>query len=175
MNFRPARFPPIGPLLAVKKTNASKEPRVAKDERLLRLSEDQVIMFFDDESRRRDPQFSAHSEMNPEPVVAREFEEHLLPARLRTERFLPNEPMFERPHVCSAEDAFFAVQFHTDDRFFKAGIPASPKIFDLRQLRHPKRLLDEKGTRDGSAIFSGEHGQPVGRCRLHRRKLIEKA
>jgi len=64
------------------KPDATELPRISEDERALGLIKHEVVMFF----RLKIPGFDAnpprHAEMNPEPVIAREFEEHPFATRL---------------------------------------------------------------------------------------------
>jgi hypothetical protein len=74
-----------------------------------------------------DPQSTAHSEMNPEPVFARKLKEHLLPARKGTEELLPNEPASEKPHIGPAKDPFLRMTSHRNYPLTEPGIPLFPK------------------------------------------------
>jgi hypothetical protein len=70
------------------KSDAAKEACVAEDERATRLLQDEVIVLFGAEARGLGPHFPAHAEMKADPITAGKFEEHLLPAGVRTEKAL---------------------------------------------------------------------------------------
>ena len=109
-------------------------------ENLDSVPEDKVIMFGRVKFRRLEAELPAHPEVNPEPVVARKLEEHLLATRLGAQERLPNDPALDRPHIRSAKDSLLAMQLHGHDLFPETCIPAFPKIFHLRQFRHRRRL-----------------------------------
>ena len=121
-------------------TDESELPRIAENKRTVLLAKDEVIVFAGLKICGLDPQFSAHSKVNPKPVPARQGEEHLLAARGGAEQFLPNELTFDRSRLRLAEDAFFAVQLHRHNPFSEAGVPAFAKIFHLREFWHGLRL-----------------------------------
>jgi len=50
--------------------NESELPRIAENKREVLLAKDEVIVFADLKICGLDPQFSAHSKMNPKPVPA---------------------------------------------------------------------------------------------------------
>ena len=88
------------------KTDPSKLPRIAKNQRALLLLQDEMIVFPSAKSGGLDPQLAAHAEVNPEPVIAREDEEHLFPTRFRAEEILPNESALQRAQIAPAKDPF---------------------------------------------------------------------
>ena len=118
----------------------SELPCIAQNKRTVLLAEDKVIVFAGLKIFGLDPQFSAHSKVNPKPVPARQDKEHLLAVRGGVKQSLPNELTLDRSHLGSAEDAFFAVQLHRHNPFSEAGVPAFAKIFHLREFRHGRRL-----------------------------------
>lgn len=67
------------------KPDAAKEPGIAENESLTRLLQNEMIVLFRTESRGLRPQLSRHAEMNPDPVSAREFKQHSLPASVRAQ------------------------------------------------------------------------------------------
>lgn len=64
------------------KSDATELPRISEDKRASGLIKYEVVMFV----RLKIPGFNAnppgHAEMNPEPIMAREFEEHPFATRL---------------------------------------------------------------------------------------------
>ena len=81
MNFRPAGFPPARRVRAMMEADSAELPRIAENKRPLSLPEDNVIMFGRVKFLVLDSELPAHPEVNPDPVVARKLEEHLLAAR----------------------------------------------------------------------------------------------
>ncbi len=136
------------------KTDATELPRVAKDERAFLLREDEVIMFLRAKSAGLEAELAAHAEMKAEPVVAGEDEEHLLAARFRAQKFVPNEKLLQLRDVAPAKDPFFAMQLHAGDHVAHPGVPALTEIFDLGQLRHEAMIIEVGCACDSS----GEHG-----------------
>ena len=67
------------------KSHSSKETRIAENKSLLRLLQDEVIVFLRAESGWLRPQFAAHPEMDPNPIPGGKFEQHLLPSRKGTQ------------------------------------------------------------------------------------------
>ena len=104
-NFREISRPPFGMQFAVMESHAAEKPRIAEDKRAFRLPQNQMVVFAGAEIRRLDPHRAAHSEVQPQPIRARELEEHLLPARSRAEQFRAGEAAFQCAHIASAENA----------------------------------------------------------------------
>lgn len=117
-------------------TNPPELPRIAENQRTLALLEHKVIVFPGAEICRLDPELAGHAEMDSDPVITREDEEHLLPAGFGAEEFLPNEATLERPDVAPTEDPFLAMELDCGDDLADAGVPLFAKIFDLGELRH---------------------------------------
>ncbi len=140
MNFRRACLPPRRCIQAVMKANATKLPSVTKDQRLRLLFEHKVIVLSRFEPSRLNAQVATHSEVNAEPVVAGEDEQHLLAACDRAEKPLPNEPALQRENVAVTKNPILAVQSNREDLLSDPDVPSLPKIFDLGQLRHGRRL-----------------------------------
>jgi hypothetical protein len=74
----PARAPPgrLGP--ALMKSHSSEQTRIAQNKGLPRLLQDKVIVFLWPEPCWLRPQFTAHAEVDPNPISPGEFEHHLL-------------------------------------------------------------------------------------------------
>ena len=70
VNFRRAHVPPCRRLPAMVEADESELPRIAENKREVLLTKDEVIVFTGLKSCGLDPQFSAHSKVNPEPVPA---------------------------------------------------------------------------------------------------------
>ncbi len=130
------RGPPGGFIFSMMKTHSPKEPRIAEDERLFRLRQDQVIVLLGTESARLRAQGSAHPEMQTEPVVTGKFEEHLLAARGRAEEAGAGEAAADSCGIAVAEDALLWVQLDCADLCAEPGVPLFAIIFDLGQLGH---------------------------------------
>jgi len=62
------------------KSHSPKEPRIAENQGLPPLLQDEVIVFLRLESGPLRPQFATHPEMDPNPIPGGEFEQHLLPS-----------------------------------------------------------------------------------------------
>ena len=140
MNFWRARFPPTWRVRAVMEADPAELPRVAENKRPLLLSQDEVIVLVGSKISRFHPELAAHSKMNPEPVIAGKHKEHLLPACAGAEQPLARETTIERRHVRSAKESLLPVQLHRQDLVADPGVPSFPKILDLGQLRHGRRL-----------------------------------
>jgi hypothetical protein len=122
------------------KTDATKLPRVVENESARRLLQHEMIVFPWLEALVFEAQFAAHSEVNPEPVIAREFEKHLFAVGLGTTVFLPNESMAQSSRIFAAKHSFVVVQLHCGDLLTEARVPASTIVFDLSEFRHGGRL-----------------------------------
>jgi hypothetical protein len=83
-----SRSPPgrLGP--ALMKSHSSKQPRIAQSKGLPSLLQDKVIVFLLAKPGWFRPQFSAHPEMDPKPIPAGKFEEHLLATSKGTQETL---------------------------------------------------------------------------------------
>lgn len=140
MNFWQVRRPPRRRLLPMLKTDAPKLARVAENERARGLLQHEMIVSPWLEAAFFDAQFAAHSEVDPKPVIVREFEEHLFAVHLGAKVFFPNEPTAQGFRIFTAEDSLIVVQLHGTDLLAEPGIPALTIIFDLSQFRHGGRL-----------------------------------
>jgi len=69
--------PPGRRRFSVMKPNPAEEAGIPENEGAFHLVENEVIVVFRAKSRRLNPQLSGHAEMDPDPVAARKFEEHL--------------------------------------------------------------------------------------------------
>ena len=67
------------------KSHSSKETGILENKSLLRLLQDEMIVFPRVESGWLGPQFPAHPEMDSNPIPGGKFEEHLLPSCKRTQ------------------------------------------------------------------------------------------
>jgi hypothetical protein len=83
--FRDVRAPPCRLVFSVMKSNASKLPRIAKDERAIRLLKNKMIMFFAPKFSLFDSHLSGHPEMQAKPIVAGKLKQHLFSARNRAQ------------------------------------------------------------------------------------------
>ena len=64
------------------KSHSSKETGILENKSLLRLVQDEMIMFPRVESGWLGPQFPAHPEMDSNPIPGGKFEKHLLASRV---------------------------------------------------------------------------------------------
>src|SRR5437868_1069426 len=118
------------------KSDAAKEARVAKNERAFRLMQNQMVVFFGTKAAWFDAQLAGHSEVNTEPVLVRELEEHLFSPRLRAEKAGACQLADKSARVRSAKDALQCVELHAHDLLTQTGIPLPAKIFDFGQFGH---------------------------------------
>jgi hypothetical protein len=118
------------------KSHSSKEPRIAENQRLLPLLQDEVIMFLRAKSSRFRPQFAAHPEMDPNPIPGREFEQHLFPMREGTQETAAGQLVHDSSRIGPAEDSFSRIELHRDDLLAQAGVPLLSEEFHLGQFRH---------------------------------------
>ncbi len=140
MDFRRAFRPPLWRLFPVMETNPTKLPGVAKDQCLQFLLEHEVIVLSRFKPSRLSAEIATHSEMNAEPVLAGEEEQHLFAAGDRAEKALPDELVLQLTDVATAKDPVLAMQSNREDVLSDPDVPSFPKIFDLGQLRHGRRL-----------------------------------
>ena len=120
-------------------SHTSKEPRIGKNQRLLPLLQDEVIVFLRLESGPLRPQFAAHPQMKPNPFPCGEFEEHLLPSGRGTQKTAAGQLLHDSSRIDPAEDSFSRMELHRDDLLAKAGVPFLSKKFYLGQFRHPAK------------------------------------
>jgi hypothetical protein len=80
-----SRSPPFRLGSALMKSHSSKETRIAENKSLLRLLQDEVIVFLRAESGWLRAQFAAHPEMDPNPISGGKCEKHLLASRKGTQ------------------------------------------------------------------------------------------
>jgi hypothetical protein len=64
------------------KPDATELPRISEDKRAFGLIKHEVVMFVRLKISGFDTNPPGHAEMNPEPIIAREFEEHPFATRL---------------------------------------------------------------------------------------------
>ena len=131
-----SRPPPgrLGP--AVMKSHSSKKTRIAEDEGLLRLLQDEVIVFLRAKSGRLRPQFAAHPEMDPNPIPGGKFEQHLFPTRRGTQETAARQLLHDSSRIGSAKDPFSRMELHRDDLLAEAAVPLLSEKFHLGQFRH---------------------------------------
>ena len=87
-----------------------------------------------------DANLPGHAEMNPKPVMAREFEEHPFAAGPRAQKFLANQSSMKFAGVCSAKNPVSRMQPNVDNFFAKAGVPLFAIPFDLGQFGHRQNI-----------------------------------
>ena len=87
------------------KSDPTELARIGEHKRAFALKQDQMIMFARSIIRLFKVDLPCHSEVNVEPSVAREFEEHPFAARMRTEQRCADQPLAKLVNVAAAEDA----------------------------------------------------------------------
>lgn len=118
------------------KSHSPKEPRIAENQRLPPLLQDEMIMFLWLESGRLRPQFAAHPQMDPNPIPGREFEQHLFPSGRGTQEAAAGQLPHDSSRIGLAEDSFSRVELHSDNLLAEAGFPLFSEEFHLGQFRH---------------------------------------
>jgi hypothetical protein len=118
------------------KSHSSKETRVPENKSLPRLLQDEMIVFLRVETGWFRPQFAAHPEMDPNPISAGEFKEHLFPSRKGTQKTAASELLHDAPRFSPAKNPFPGMELHRRDFLAEAGVPLLAKIFDLSEFRH---------------------------------------
>lgn len=73
------------------KPDATELPRISEDKRAFGLIKHEMVMFVRLKIPGLRANLAGHAEMNPEPVMAREFEEHPFAARLRPQKFFVDQ------------------------------------------------------------------------------------
>src|SRR5688572_18702987 len=118
------------------KADASEEARVAKNESAFCLMQNQVVMFFGTEAGRLDAQFPGHAKMNPKPIPAGKFKEHLFSPGERPEKTPPSQFSFQRSRIRATKDSLLRMELERDHLLAEAWIPLPAKKFHLGQFRH---------------------------------------
>src|SRR2546423_7353817 len=111
------------------KSDAAKEARVAENERAFRLMQNQMVVFLRTKAAWFDAQRAGHSEVNTDPVIARELEEHLFSPGLGAEKARACQLADKRARVRPAKDPLQCVELHAHDLLAEPGIPLPAKIF----------------------------------------------
>ena len=135
-----SRSPPIRLGPALMKSHSSKEPGIAQNKSLPRLLQDEVIVFFRAESGWLGPQFATHPEMDPDPIPAGEFEQHLLSSRKGTQEPASAQLADDLRAVRPAKNPFPRMDLHGDDLLAQAGVPLPAKKFHLGEFRHRESI-----------------------------------
>src|SRR2546423_3656677 len=118
------------------KSDAAKEARVAKNERPFRLMQNQMVVFLRTKATSFDAQLAGHSEVNTEPALVREREEHLFSPGLRAEKAGACQLADKSARVRPAKDPLQCVKLHPHDLLTQSGIPLPAKIFHFGEFRH---------------------------------------
>ena len=136
--------PPGGSVLALMELDAAKLPRVMKDERALLLKQDEMIVFAGREVGGFGRELSSHAEMNAEPNVAGETEEHAFAVTFGFQEFRAGQRFLHRVSIDAAGDAFLRVDVDARDCLSDSDIPASSVKFDFRQFGHDRMLTRDR-------------------------------
>ena len=135
-DVRSAGPPPFRRRFAVMKSDATEQARVAENEGAFGLMEHQVIVFLGSKSGWFDSQLSGHPEMDPNPIPAGEFEEHLFSPRFGAEKARTRQTAGERAGIRAAKNSLGRVELHAHDFLTEAGVPLPAIKFDFGQLGH---------------------------------------
>ena len=117
------------------KVNAAKLAGVVENQGAIFLVEDEVVVFGRGMIRGRDREFAGHAEVQAEPEIVGEAEEHLFAGGFGGDQFLPSE-LWKEGEVVAAEDAFIAVEMDAEDFGVEAGIPLAAVIIDFGEFGH---------------------------------------
>lgn len=128
--------PPIRLGFALMKPHSPKETRIAQDQRLLPLLQDEMIVFLWAEPRWLGAQFAGHPEMDPNPIPTGKLEQHLLPSRKGTQETTAAQTVHDLPRVASAKNPFPRMELHREDFLAQAAVPLLSKKLHLGQFRH---------------------------------------
>ena len=115
--------------------DATELTRVVKNKREIFLIEDEVVVPGGNMIGGRDAQFAGHAEVQPEPEILGETEEHLFSGGFGADKFLAGE-FRKKSEVIGAEDAFFAVDMDAENFGIQAGIPLAAVVIDLGEFGH---------------------------------------
>ena len=118
------------------KPDAAEETGIGKNQCATGLSQDEVIMLCRTECGGFNAEFACHTKMDSDPVFAGELEQHLFPARVRTQELASGQMLHDCLRVASAEEAFAAMELNFNDLLAQTGIPLSAKEFDFGEFRH---------------------------------------
>jgi hypothetical protein len=85
-------------------------------------------------------QFTGHTEVDAQPAVGAEAEEHLFPVGLDGPQILSPQGGLQLGGIDSPKNPFLPVQVNVDDLSTKGWSPATTEVEDLGQLRHTGKL-----------------------------------
>ena len=122
-------------------TDPPKEPGVAENQGAPGLLKREMIVLLRAKCRRLDPKFSSHSQMDTDPVSAREFEQHLFSPRLRADKSAAGELADDRAGIVSPKNPLLAVELDPLDFLSESRVPLATKKFDFRQFGHGNKVL----------------------------------
>ena len=117
-------------------SNPSELAHVGEDQRALLLKENEMIMFTRNELGGSGPKFAGHAQVNAEPVVCRELEEHLFATSFRANQSAPRKGTFHSSGVYASEDAFVSMERNGGDDLIEAKVPLFAVEFDFGQFGH---------------------------------------
>jgi hypothetical protein len=100
-----------------------------------------MIVFFRPKALRLDAQLPGHAEMDPDPIAAGKFEEHLFSPRLGAQEARAHQVPGQRARVLAPKDALPRVQLHTHNLRAEAGVPLPAIIFNFSELGHEEKML----------------------------------
>lgn len=139
-------FRPPGRLaLPVMKLDPSKHARVAEDKRLVPLAQHQMIVSVGGECRWFAAELAGHAQMQPQPAIARETEEHLFAMRLRGAEDRPRQCSRQVVVIRASKDSFPSMDFDGEHLLSQPAIPALTKILHFGKFRHGASIEDEPG------------------------------
>ena len=143
------RRPPGGWFGALVEAHAAEVAFVLEDEGMGGLVEDEMIVLARGVVRKEfTAEFAAHAEMNAQPEIVGELEEHLFAAGLGGEEFFAGELGAKSGGVGVTEDADLGSgEANGKDGLAKTRVPLAAAVFDFGEFRHKRegeRCREEK-------------------------------
>ena len=118
---------------------------IRKNERLRALEEDEVIVAARGVIGRLSREFAGHAEVDAEPRVAAEAEEHLFRGGFRGDEFRAGEVLLDEFWISAAKDAGACMKADVLDALAEAGVPAFAEEFYFGELGH-RQILNREWT-----------------------------
>lgn len=132
--------PPGGRLAVPGHPNPPKEPGILKNQGAVSGVQDEVVMLFGAITGRLGREPSGHPQMNPQPEIRPEPEQHLFSVGLQGTQGLALQGSCQRPGGKPAEDPLARVKMNPHHLLSQADPPLAAEIVDLGQFRHRHRV-----------------------------------
>jgi hypothetical protein len=110
--------------------------RVAQDQAVPALPQNQMIVFERDRRGSLDPQLSRHAQMNAQPAALGKAEEQLFAVGLGTQQSRAAQRLPEGRNIRPAKDFLFVVQLHGKNLLPQTPPPLLAEKLDFGQFRH---------------------------------------